>query len=114
MKSKNCGKYFKMLFKDCFYKLYDKNIMTEEIVIESLKNNDKLFTDISIDKRIEIMNAIQEIRIYNPDFTVIKINYVVDSDNIINCRNFYNLVKNSDNKYNLFYEFQCMISDFFV
>ena len=43
MKSKNCGKYFKMLFKDCFYKLYDKNIMTEEIVIESLKNNDKLF-----------------------------------------------------------------------
>ena len=105
MKSKNCGKYFKMLFKDCFYKLYDKNFMTEEIVIESLKNNDKLFTDISIDKRIEIMSAIQEIRIYNPDLTEIEINYIVDSDNIINCRNLYNFVKNSDNKFYFFMNF---------
>ena len=105
MKSKNCGKYFKMLFKDCFYKLYDKNFMTEEIVIESLKNNDKLFTEITIDKRIEIMSAIQEIWIYNPDFAEIGISYVVDSDNIINCRNLYNFVKNSDNKFYFFMNF---------
>ena len=99
MKFKKCGKYLKMLFKDCFHKLYDKNIMTQGTSIKSLKKNEKLFNEITIDNRIAIMSATQEIWSHNPDFTEIGINYIVDSDKIINSRNLYNYVKNYDDEY---------------
>ncbi len=60
---------------DCFYKIYDKNIMAYTETMESARKNEILLIDLSLEQRIVVGDSLKEIMNYNTDFTQLTMNF---------------------------------------
>ena len=92
----NNNKYKKcldMLFNDCFYKLFDKNIMVDDEFHLSARKNKLSLTNIPLVQRIIVIDSMREILNYNSDFNEIGINFLLDLRNIPNISNIHKFIK---------------------
>ena len=87
--SKKC---LDMLFNDCFYKLFDKNIMVDDDFHSSAKRNEELLTNMTLVQR-KLVDSMREILNYNSDFNEIGINFLLDLRNIPNISNIHKFIK---------------------
>ena len=93
-----CKKYLGMFCRDCFDKLFDKNIMVSDRK-DSARRNTSLFSDLSLEERKTVINSINEILNYNPDFNKIVINYLLDSSKTVNYDNLLQFIKSQHSYY---------------
>ena len=98
----NNNKYKKcldMLFNDCFYKLFDKNIMADDDFHSSAKRNKKLLTNMSLDQRKIVIDSMREILNYNSDFNEIGINFLLYLSKKPNNTNLHQFIKSQYSYY---------------
>ena len=88
--SKKC---LDMLFNDCFYKLFDKNIMVDDEFHLSARKNKLSLTNMPLVQRIIVIDSMREILNYNSDFNEIGINFLLDLRNIPNISNIHKFIK---------------------
>jgi len=93
---KKCLDFFS---NDCFYKLFNKNIMAIDKSKSVDRKNKKLLTDMTLEQRINVINSMGEIINYNSDFNELIMNYLLDFRKILNSKNFFHLIKSQYNYY---------------
>ena len=90
---KACKKCLEMFFKDCFYKLFNKNLMVLDKSQLVNRNNLKKLNDMTLEQRIAVIDSLDEIINYNWDFNKIIINYLLDSSKKPNNQNLVQVIK---------------------
>ena len=88
-----CKKCLDFFSNDCFYKLFNKNIIAIDESQSVARQNKKLLTDMTLEQRINVINLMDEIINYNSDFNEIIMNYLLDFRKIPNSQNFFQLIK---------------------
>jgi hypothetical protein len=100
IKDKNkCKKCLDFFSNDCFYKLFNKNIIAIDESQSLARQNKKLLTDMTLEQRIIVINSMDEIINYNSDFNEIIMNYLLDFRKIPNSQNFFQLIKSQYSYY---------------
>ena len=100
IKDKNkCKKCLNFFFNDCFYKLFNKNIIAIDESQSYARQNNKLLTDMTLEQRIFVINSLDEIINYNSDFHEIIMNYLLDFRKIPNRQNCFQLIKSQYSYY---------------
>ena len=94
-----CKKCLDFFSNDCFYKLFNKNIIAIDESQSLARQNKKLLTDMTLEQRINVINSLDEIINYNSDFNEIIMNYLLDFRKIPNSQNFFQLIKSQYNYY---------------
>ena len=94
-----CKKCLDLFSNDCFYKLFNKNIMANDETQSVARKNTKLLTDMTLEQRINVINSMDEIINYNSDFNGIIINYLLDLRKIPNSENIFQLIKSQYSYY---------------
>ena len=95
--SKKC---LDILFNDCFYKLFDKNIMVDDEFHLSARKIKLSLTNMPLVQRIIVIDSMREILNYNSDFNEIGINFLLDLSKKPNNRNIHQFIKS---KYSYYY-----------
>ena len=85
-----CKECCKLLVNDCFDKLFDKYIITNEELSLMARRNESLLKTMSLEQIIALRDSLKEIFDYNHDFNEIAMNFFFDSKQM---PNFENLVK---------------------
>jgi hypothetical protein len=94
-----CKKCLDFFSNDCFYKLFNKNIIAIDESQSLARQNKKLLTDMTLEQRIIVINSMDEIINYNSDFNEIIMNYLLDFRKIPNSQNFFQLIKSQYSYY---------------
>jgi len=94
-----CKKCLDFFSNDCFYKLFNKNIMAIDETQSVARKNTKLLTDMTLEQRINVINSMDEIINYNSDFNGIIMNYLLDFTKIPNSENIFELIKSQYSYY---------------
>jgi len=94
-----CKKCLDFFSNDCFYKLFNKNIMAIDETQLVARKNRKLLTDMTLEQRINVINSMDEIINYNSDFNGIIMNYLLDFRKIPNSENIFQLIKSQYSYY---------------
>ena len=95
-----CKKCLDFFSNDCFYTLFNKNIMAIDETQSVARKNTKLLTDMTLEQRINVINSMDEIINYNSDFNGIIMNYLLDFTKKPNSENIFQLIKS---KYSYYY-----------
>ena len=74
-----CKKCCKLLLNDCFDKLFDKYIITNEELSLIARRNESLLKTMSLEQIIALRDSLKEIFDYNHDFNEIAMNFFFDS-----------------------------------
>ena len=88
-----CKKCCKLLVNDCFDKLFDKYIITNEELSLMARRNESLLKTMSLEQIIALRDSLKKIFDYNHDFNEMAMNFFFDSKQMPNLENLVKFIK---------------------
>lgn len=117
----NCKTFFKMLKNELVGKIFKSQIFTTKELDENLKKIEIPFNQMVGEQKTKILESLDEASEYNNDLFKLKVEYLSQSNEIINLSNFQQFIKSQYSRYYyikaiFFFIIRCIyiISQFYI